>query len=34
LNGPFASLDELADVAGMTPRRIDALTPYVTVGSQ
>jgi competence protein ComEA len=34
LNGPFASLDELADVAGMTPRRIDALTPYVTLGSQ
>jgi competence protein ComEA len=31
LNGPFASLDELADVAGMTPRRIDALAPYVTV---
>ena len=33
LNGPFASLDELADVAGMTQRRIDAMTAYVTVGS-
>lgn len=31
LNGPFASLDELADVAGMTDRRIDALAEYVTV---
>lgn len=31
LNGPFASLDELADVAGMTQRRIDAIAPYVTV---
>lgn len=35
LNGPFGSLDELADVAGMTQRRIDALASYVTVnGSQ
>jgi competence protein ComEA len=33
LNGPFASLDELADVAGMTQRRIDAMSAYVTVGS-
>jgi competence protein ComEA len=33
VNGPFASLDELADVAGMTQRRIDALSTYVTVGS-
>jgi competence protein ComEA len=33
VNGPFASLDELADVAGMTQRRIDALSAYVTVGS-
>ena len=32
LNGPFASLDELADVAGMTQRRIDAMGAYVTVG--
>jgi competence protein ComEA len=29
LNGPFASVDELADVAGMTQRRIDALLPYL-----
>lgn len=29
LNGPFASLDELADVAGMTQRRVDAATPYL-----
>jgi competence protein ComEA len=33
INGPFASLDELADVAGMTQRRIDAISTYVTVGS-
>lgn len=33
VNGPFASLDELADVAGMTQRRIDAISAYVTVGS-
>jgi competence protein ComEA len=31
LNGPFASLDELADVAGMTQRRIDAIEPFVTL---
>ena len=31
INGPFASLDELADVAGMTQRRIDAMSAYVTV---
>ena len=30
-NGPFASLDELADVAGMTPRLIASLTPYLTI---
>lgn len=29
LNGPFGSVDELADVAGMTTARIDAVTPYV-----
>lgn len=29
LNGPFVSVDELADVAGMTTARIDAVTPYV-----
>ncbi len=31
LNGPFASVDELADVAGMTQRRIDAMAEYVSV---
>lgn len=31
LNGAFASVDELADVAGMTQRRVDALAPYLTV---
>ena len=30
-NGPFASLDELADVSGLTPRRIDALAQYLVV---
>lgn len=33
LNGPFASLDELADVAGMTQRRIDAMAAYVNVNA-
>ena len=32
LNGPFASVDGLADVAGITPQRLDALTPVLTVG--
>jgi competence protein ComEA len=31
LNGPFASIDELADVAGMTQRRVDALLPYLVL---
>ena len=31
-NGAFASLDELADVAGMTQHRIDVVTPYLYVG--
>jgi len=31
LNGPFASLDELLDVAGMTQRRIDEITPFITL---
>jgi competence protein ComEA len=31
LNGPFASFDELADVAGMTQRHIDEITPYATL---
>jgi len=30
-NGPFASLDELADVSGFTPRRIDALSQYLVL---
>ncbi len=30
-NGPFASLDELADVSGFTPRRIDALAQYLVL---
>ena len=30
-NGDFANLDELADVAGMTQSRIDAVTPYLYV---
>ncbi|HET9095948.1 MAG TPA: ComEA family DNA-binding protein [Candidatus Baltobacteraceae bacterium] len=33
LNGPFGSLDELADVAGMTQRRIDAMAAYVGVNN-
>jgi DNA uptake protein ComE-like DNA-binding protein len=32
LNGPFASVDGLADVAGITPARLDALVPLVTTG--
>lgn len=31
LNGPFASMDELADVAGMTQPHIDAIAPFVTL---
>lgn len=31
VNGPFVSLDELADVSGMTPRRIDAVTPFLFI---
>lgn len=36
LNGPFRSVDELADVAGMTQRRIDGVVPYLALreGSQ
>ncbi|HET9394370.1 MAG TPA: helix-hairpin-helix domain-containing protein [Candidatus Rubrimentiphilum sp.] len=30
-NGAFASVDELADVSGMTQRRIDAIAQYVIV---
>ncbi|MDP9017342.1 MAG: ComEA family DNA-binding protein [Candidatus Eremiobacteraeota bacterium] len=32
VNGSFASLDELADVAGMTPRKIEAIVPYLQLG--
>ena len=32
LNGPFASVDGLADVAGITPQRLDALAPLLTAG--
>jgi competence protein ComEA len=32
LNGPFASVDGLADVAGITAQRLDALTPSLTAG--
>ncbi|MDQ2681570.1 MAG: ComEA family DNA-binding protein [Candidatus Eremiobacteraeota bacterium] len=31
LNGAFANLDELADVAGMTDRRIQQISPYVSI---
>jgi len=31
LNGPFVSLDDLGDVAGMTAARIDAVAPYVVL---
>ena len=29
--GAFASLDELLDVAGMTPRRLEQARPYVYI---
>jgi len=32
LNGPFASVDGLADVAGITPQRLDALMPLLSTG--
>ncbi len=31
LNGAFDSIDDLADVDGITARTIDAITPYVVV---
>jgi hypothetical protein len=31
LEGPYASLDQLLDVAGMTARRLDRATPYLSV---
>lgn len=33
VNGPFHAVDELADVAGMTDRRIEQITPYITLGT-
>jgi competence protein ComEA len=30
-NGPFASLDELGDVNGVSPRLLDEIAPYVSV---
>lgn len=33
INGPFASVDGLADVAGITPSRFDAIAPFLTVGT-
>jgi competence protein ComEA len=32
LNGPFVSVDGLADVAGITPARLDELMPLLSVG--
>jgi competence protein ComEA len=32
LNGPFSSVDGLADVAGITPLHLDEIEPLVTVG--
>jgi competence ComEA-like helix-hairpin-helix protein len=29
VNGPFATLDELLDVSGVTPARVDRATPYL-----
>ncbi len=31
MTGPFASVDGLADVSGITPSRLDAIAPYLTV---
>jgi competence protein ComEA len=31
-NGPFPSVDALADVSGITPSRFDAVAPFLTVG--
>ena len=31
VNGPFTSPDELLDVSGVTPRRLDEISPYVVV---
>jgi competence protein ComEA len=32
VNGPFASVDGLADVSGITPSRFDAIASFLTVG--
>ena len=32
LNGPFSSVDGLADVAGITPQRLEILTPLISAG--
>lgn len=32
-NGPFSSVDELADVSGITASRLDKILPFVTVGN-
>jgi competence protein ComEA len=31
VNGPFPTVDALADVAGITPAKFDAMAPYLTV---
>jgi competence protein ComEA len=31
-NGPFASVDELVNVAGISERIVEVLRPHVTVG--
>lgn len=33
-NGPFDSVDELADVAGITDRRLEQLAPYLTISGR
>ncbi len=33
-NGPFASLDDLLDVAGTSPKMVDELQPYALIGSR
>jgi competence protein ComEA len=32
-NGPFADVSDLLDVSGITDRRLDAIAPYITIGS-
>jgi len=33
-NGPFDSVDELADISGITDRRLESLAPYLTVSGR